>query len=150
MFLNATGTPTGVAVSDLHFFATSGARAARLRWITGSEQNLEGFHLLRSEAEDGDYQRITTDIIPAKGDGYDYSFSDEAVVPNRTYYYKIEARSLEESSLLFGPYEFVYRVRFALEQNFPNPFNPTTKIRFTIPEDSPVNLTVYDVAGRKV
>jgi len=39
---------------------------------------------------------------------------------------------------------------FGVEQNFPNPFNPTTEIRFDLPEDSFVSLNVFDVLGRKV
>ena len=34
--------------------------------------------------------------------------------------------------------------------NSPNPFNPTTTIRFMLEEPSQVNLTVYDMAGREV
>jgi hypothetical protein len=37
-----------------------------------------------------------------------------------------------------------------LEQNAPNPFNPTTRIGFTVPAGGPVTLTIYDVAGRLV
>jgi phosphatidylserine/phosphatidylglycerophosphate/cardiolipin synthase-like enzyme len=39
---------------------------------------------------------------------------------------------------------------FALEQNFPNPFNPTTTIRFHLPSVAPVTLMVYDLLGREV
>ncbi len=37
-----------------------------------------------------------------------------------------------------------------LEQNFPNPFNPGTSIRFTLAKSEQVNLTIYDIRGRKV
>jgi hypothetical protein len=39
---------------------------------------------------------------------------------------------------------------FILEQNFPNPFNPTTSIRYTIPKHSFVNLTIYSINGKEV
>lgn len=39
---------------------------------------------------------------------------------------------------------------FRLNDNFPNPFNPTTKISFNIPVVSNVRLAIYDVSGREV
>lgn len=39
---------------------------------------------------------------------------------------------------------------FKLEGNYPNPFNPTTNIRFQLSEPSNVTVTVYDVTGREV
>jgi hypothetical protein len=39
---------------------------------------------------------------------------------------------------------------FILFQNYPNPFNPATTIKFGIPEDSKVELTIYDILGRKM
>ncbi|MGB5873150.1 MAG: T9SS type A sorting domain-containing protein, partial [Bacteroidota bacterium] len=39
---------------------------------------------------------------------------------------------------------------FALSQNFPNPFNPSTTIRFSVPAKAPVRLTVMDMLGREV
>jgi hypothetical protein len=39
---------------------------------------------------------------------------------------------------------------FELSQNFPNPFNNSTKILYSIPVHSNVSLVVYDVTGREV
>ena len=41
-------------------------------------------------------------------------------------------------------------VKFALQQNFPNPFNPKTAIRYSIPKDSKVELKVYNIKGQLV
>lgn len=41
-------------------------------------------------------------------------------------------------------------VNFGLYQNFPNPFNPSTKIKVDLPVNSSVNVTIYDILGREV
>ncbi len=39
---------------------------------------------------------------------------------------------------------------FALSQNVPNPFNPSTAISYSIPAQGLVTLTIYNIAGQKV
>ena len=39
---------------------------------------------------------------------------------------------------------------YVLEQNFPNPFNPTTTIRFILPIRNRISLNIYDMLGREV
>ncbi|MEJ2617556.1 MAG: T9SS type A sorting domain-containing protein, partial [Ignavibacteriaceae bacterium] len=39
---------------------------------------------------------------------------------------------------------------FKLFDNYPNPFNPSTKIKFSVPSISNVNVTVFDVTGKEI
>ena len=39
---------------------------------------------------------------------------------------------------------------FALHQNFPNPFNPTTNIQYDLPNEEFVNIVIFDVMGRNI
>jgi hypothetical protein len=39
---------------------------------------------------------------------------------------------------------------YSLSQNFPNPFNPVTSIRFTLPKDGNISFKIYDITGKEV
>jgi hypothetical protein len=52
--------------------------------------------------------------------------------------------SVNENKLTGIPSEY------KLEQNFPNPFNPSTTIKYSVPVGSDVKLVVYDAAGKEV
>jgi hypothetical protein len=144
----AVDATVGVALGA--FRAAVEARGVALHWEI--EYGMSGFNVLRSEEEAVGYERITSDIAPTKTSavGAVYEFTDESARPNRTYFYKLEEVSSNGTGQVFGPFEVTYRAAFALEQNAPNPFNPSTRIRFTLPENSDVSLVVYDVAGREV
>jgi len=39
---------------------------------------------------------------------------------------------------------------YILYQNYPNPFNPATTIAYNIPANATVNITIYDMIGRRI
>ncbi|MBI1933975.1 MAG: T9SS type A sorting domain-containing protein, partial [Ignavibacteriales bacterium] len=71
-------------------------------------------------------------------------------------YYTIYSNNLKEINL--GYKQNVTDIKniteipiiYALYQNFPNPFNPSTSIKFSIPETANVKLIVYDVLGKAI
>ena len=46
--------------------------------------------------------------------------------------------------------EHVIPEQYVLQQNYPNPFNPVTKIKFSIPQASKIELSVYNILGQKI
>jgi len=79
---------------------------------------------------------------------------------NAVYQYQPRSHEqLKEFTLIVGKEEFVIEQtanvqgvpeNFVLEQNFPNPFNPETAIRFGLPEQSVVTIKIFDLAGHEV
>jgi hypothetical protein len=60
-------------------------------------------------------------------------------------------------SLLIGNKKFIDTLNavkvpttYSVSQNYPNPFNPTTTIEYTLPQQSYVNMIIYDIMGREV
>ena len=75
------------------------------------------------------------------------------------YFYRVRFQDThgnwsEPSDELHGLYptdvEGTLPVRFSLLQNMPNPFNPTTVLRYQLAAAGMVRLSIYDVAGRQL
>jgi hypothetical protein len=106
----------------------------------------------------GNFDVVTQNITPAFHHGgiwYEY-FQDDTVTvtdvnasislaPGE---YRIYTDQKMTSPLV--SLEDVKPQTFELKQNYPNPFNPTTTISYVITVDSDVELTVYDINGRKI
>ncbi|MDH4038139.1 MAG: T9SS type A sorting domain-containing protein [Candidatus Krumholzibacteria bacterium] len=76
---------------------------------------------------------------------------DAAAAPDRSYDYTLIVRRENGTEARSEPVRVdAVQPSLWLGQNQPNPFNPSTSIRFAVPVASRVSLRVYDVAGRLV
>jgi hypothetical protein len=83
--------------------------------------------------------------------GGEYEFVDKEITGSGKVYYKIEAVSKNERSLIdVVEVEIEVPKNYVLHQNYPNPFNPATTIEFEIPVGGNVVLELYNSAGQKV
>jgi hypothetical protein len=107
------GGQCGTTVINLSSFtATPKAGKVILQWKTESEIDNAGFNLYRSEAENGEYIKINSSLIPTKGSstqGASYEFTDNNVQNRKTYYYKLEDIDTNGISTFHGPVKAVPR-----------------------------------------
>ena len=106
VFFDLITVDSPTAVSLISFEALPVGGDIRLAWETASETDNAGFHIHRSDTEDGPYARITETIIPAEGGatwGASYAWVDEDVFPGKTYYYKLEDIDNSGNNTMHGP-----------------------------------------------
>ena len=61
----------------------------------------------------------------------------------------IDEGALGQPELMTQPNAWIPK-EYILNQNHPNPFNPFTTLKYDLPEDAMVNITIYDMMGRVV
>lgn len=118
-----------------------------LSWAIRSDEGIRGYRLYRKGASDGREIALNDALIGPAVTNY----LDGRVEPGARYAYTLvvveadggetRSQSIEVAARSWG---------LSLGQNFPNPFNPTTQIAFTLPQQEHVFLSVYDAGGRLV
>jgi len=77
-----------------------------VEWTTASELDTVGFNLLRAETQEGPFEKINANLIPAGSDsltGSNYTFTDRSVHNGITYYYMLEEIELTSETSHHGP-----------------------------------------------
>ena len=121
----------------------------RIEWRLSEIDRDVSFSVLRSAGETGLFEEIANPGIAREG--LTFSFTDTEWEAGATYRYRVDLLVGAERRELFrtGPVA-TPSLPLALHQNAPNPFNPSTTIRFYVPERYAVSLDVYDASGRLV
>jgi len=131
-------------------------RIVFLHWVTESEIKNLGFNIYKSIDDINDFEKINTTIIQGAGTTSQqqiYTYEDKFVESGHTYFYKLVSVDFEGKVNSFTPVAVsttdnaALPGRHELTQNFPNPFNPSTTIKYILTNDTNVQLTVYNMLG---
>lgn len=140
----------GIPVELTSFIYSVNGNKVFLNWTTVTEINNNGFEIERSNGN----VFVSIGFVPGHGtttETNSYSFEDNNLLPG-SYSYRLKQIDFDGSFKYSETVEvrISVPVEFSLEQNFPNPFNPSTKIKYSIPQSSNVELKVYDVLGNEI
>jgi hypothetical protein len=130
------------------FAASLKQSAIEVSWTLSEVDEGATFRVLRSVLGNEFAELPSAAIVR---DGLAFSIVDRGVEPGTTYRYRVDivsaggSRQLFETEAISTP-----AMPLTLNQNHPNPFNPSTTISYYLPEASVVTLEIYDSSGRLV
>jgi Domain of unknown function (DUF5050)/Secretion system C-terminal sorting domain len=159
---NVTGialdyNPTQLPVELTSFTVLKMNDVVKLNWQTATEVNNYGFEIERHSvtqiASNLSNKWEKVGFIEGHGNSNSpklYSFTD---IPTggTNFSYRLKQIDIDGKFTYSDIVEVeVIPENYELSQNYPNPFNPSTTISYKIPEDSFVELKVYDILGKEV
>ena len=122
-----------------------------LNWTTASELNNQGFEIEHS-FDNESFSKIG--FVPGFGTttemkSYSFRISDVEAGIN---YYRLKQLDFDGTTTIYNSVEVDGPVpnTFVLNQNHPNPFNPSTTISFSLPVESNVNVKLFNMLGQEV
>jgi len=147
------GLPSiNVPVEGSFYAALMDDGTAQLRWMLPALTGIEALNVYRSMSEDGEYERINAEELPAAADG---TYVDATVWPQATFWYELRARFFDGHEEMVGYRRATVttegKLAFAFRPPSPNPCTNGTTLSFDIPQIAgPVRLDIYNVRGRLV
>ncbi|GJQ19925.1 MAG: hypothetical protein HBSIN02_02800 [Bacteroidia bacterium] len=156
-----TWSEAPLPVQLTNFAAVAGRSGVDLTWSTATEVNNYGFEIERRVVQGSRFQvqgnETWTVVGFVRGAGtstapQEYSYSDFGLDPGR-YAYRIKQIDFAGTYTYYSAAEVEVvgmPKELALEPNYPNPFNPSTNISFTVPQDGPAVLKVFNMLGQEV
>jgi len=123
----------------------------QLEWVTATETNNSGFEVLK-RYEGTSFEKIG--FVVGSGSTTvetHYSFIDENNLVGRIYY---RLKQIDFDGGFAFSNEIIVEIPgitdYQLFQNYPNPFNPSTSIKYSVPSQSKIKITLYDIIGNEV
>ncbi|HCY77060.1 MAG TPA: hypothetical protein DHV28_14150 [Ignavibacteriales bacterium] len=140
-----------VPVELISFTAERTDGGVELNWKTATETNNSGFTIERSRDEENFVQ---ISFISGKGTTTEvtsYNYLDTGIETGK-YYYRLKQIDFDGTSKYLNVVlvDVGLPKQFELSQNHPNPFNPSTTIKFQLPVDANVKIGLYNSIGQKV
>jgi hypothetical protein len=145
-------------VELIELLATEQQGDILVSWKTATETENYGFYVQRSEPLDAEVVDTTwTDLTFISGAGtvtqqQEYRFIDTEVEMAGDYAYRLLQEDYDGQIHILGPVmvQKTAPISSKLLPNYPNPFNPTTNIPYTLSSISKVNITVYNILGQRI